>query len=82
MKEKNYGPRARTDGLNGEEVVVKSEDPFLDRVFVCDHHGKPERTYLEDKMGVAFMDNLDNVKTGRMKDWIIKRRIDRQISLK
>lgn len=59
MKERAYGIRPRTDGREGRELMVESGDPCLDRVAVYDGHGKLVRTYLEDKMGVPFMDNLD-----------------------
>lgn len=58
MKEKAYRPRPRTDGREGRELVIKLGDPCLDRVVVYNRQGQIVRTYLEDKMGVPFMDNL------------------------
>lgn len=37
-------------------------DVRLDRVYVLDDNGEPIRSYLQDKMGQRFVDNLPGVK--------------------
>lgn len=59
--------RSRLDGRPGFEEVVETSGKYVEadgsdvrvkRVRVKDFNGFTEHTYLEDEMGVRFVDNL------------------------
>jgi len=59
--------RSRTDDQPGFEEVVETSGKYVEadgsdvrvkRVRVKDFSGSTENTYLEDEMGVRFVDNL------------------------
>lgn len=65
----DYGEKTRPDGEPGFIVVTPTKSTFLetdhsdvrlDRVRVFDPDGNFVRSYLRDKMGMRFVDNLEN----------------------
>jgi hypothetical protein len=65
----NYGIKTLPDGTRVRIVPTTQRfveqdgsDVRLDRVYVLDENGKSVRSYLQDKMGQRFIDNLTDIK--------------------
>lgn len=65
----NYGIKTLPDGTTIKIVPTTQRffeadgsDVRLDRVYVLGPDGKPIRSYLQDKMGQRFTDNLPDIK--------------------